>query len=239
MTGARTIVIAAFGALAFVANASAADMPQLRPVEVVPAMDLAGWYLRADLGYRGTMIRRSETPGPFANPVTNDLDGTFWGGVGAGFKWHQIRTDLTVDATPPATYTGSGGGAAASARIQTFTGLANAYYDIGTWWRVTPYIGAGIGLAHVRVSDYQSLTTPPLSNVDTFGRTNMAWALMAGLNYQFWRNLSVDVGYRFLDQGDALTGTDASGALVLKDLQSHEVRIGLRWMYGAPWAYTH
>ena len=239
MASTKTLVVAMVGALAFVANASAADMPQWRPVEVVPVMDLAGWYLRADLGYRGTLIQRAESPAALPSPVTNDLDGQFWGGVGAGFKWHQIRTDLTLDATTPATYTGSGGGAAANAHIQTFTSLANAYYDIGTWRRVTPYIGAGIGLAHVRVSDYQSLTTPPLSTVDTVGRTNMAWALMAGLNYQAWRNLSVDVGYRFLDQGDAVTGTDASGTLVMKDLQSHEVRIGLRWMYSAPWAYTH
>src|SRR4051794_39582917 len=120
MAGSKTLVVAMVGALAFVANASAADMPQWRPVEVVPVMDLAGWYLRADLGYRGTMIRRAESPAALPVPVDNNLDGQFWGGVGAGFKWHQLRTDLTLDATTPTSYTGSGGGAAATARIQTF-----------------------------------------------------------------------------------------------------------------------
>jgi opacity protein-like surface antigen len=234
------LVIAAVGTLAFVANARAADPPQWKPpVEirtVMPSMDLAGWYLRADIGYRNTTINGATTTVGFPVPTDNHLSNSFAGGVGAGFKWRQIRTDLTAD-YGAMDYTGTGGGADARARIQTITGLANAYYDIGTWWGVTPYVGAGAGFAHVRVSDYRSVTTPPLSNVGSFARYNFAWALMAGMNYQFLRNLNVDLGYRFLDQGAAETATDASGSLMLKNLRSHELRIGLRWMYDAPWAY--
>ena len=31
--------------------------------------------------------------------------------------------------------------------------LANAYVDLGTWWCITPFIGAGVGGA--RVCDYR------------------------------------------------------------------------------------
>jgi opacity protein-like surface antigen len=242
MPSLRAFVTAAAGALAFVANAHAADMPQwyppVRTVEPVTASS-SGWYLRADIGYRATSIKSAAGAPGFPAPTDNSLDGTFWGGVGAGFKWGSVRTDLTVDYGSDTNYTGSNGAASATARIQTITGLANFYYDIGTWRRITPYLGAGAGIARVSLSDYQSTTIPPLSNVGNFGSFNFAWALMAGANYQLSSNLSVDVGYRFLDQGDAKTATDTIGSLTLMKLQSHEARIGLRWMYDSPSSYMH
>ncbi len=32
--------------------------------------------------------------------------------------------------------------------------LANAYVDLGTWWCVTPFIGAGVGGARVTMANY-------------------------------------------------------------------------------------
>ena len=32
--------------------------------------------------------------------------------------------------------------------------LANAYVDLGTWWCVTPFVGAGVGVAHIRSPDF-------------------------------------------------------------------------------------
>lgn len=236
------LVVALAGAIAFSATARAADPPGSKlPPEirtVVPTMDLSGWYLRADAGYRATTSKEAVATAGFPPPTDNRVGNSFYGGIGAGFKWGQIRTDLTADYGSEASYTGTGAAAAATARIQTITGLVNAYYDIGTWWGFTPYIGAGAGVARVTVSEYQSLTTPPLSSVGSNGRYNFAWALMTGVNYQLLRNLSVDVGYRFLDQGDAKTGSDLSGSLLLKNLQSHEARIGLRWIYYSPSSFT-
>lgn len=243
MARLRALVAATVGALAFTATARAADPPQWTPPPdiqraVTPVALSPSWYLRADFGYRIHTINGASTAIGFPAPIDNQLGNSFAGGVGAGFKWRQLRTDLTVDYGADATYTGTGGGADASAKIRTITGLANFYYDIGTWWGFTPYIGAGAGVAHVRMFDYQSATTPPLSNVAGFGRYNIAWALMAGVDYQFLPNLSVDFGYRFLDQGAAQTATDASGNLTLDKLQSHEFRVGLRWMYDSPSSYA-
>jgi opacity protein-like surface antigen len=237
MASLRTLIVASAGAVSFIAAAGAADMPGYPPVRTVAPAPVSGWYVRADFGYRSTSIKSAVSAAGFPELTDNQLDGSFWGGVGFGFKWGQLRTDITADYGSEADYTGRGGLNSATARIQTATGLANLYYDIGSWWRVTPYIGAGAGVAYTTVSQYQSATIPPLSNVGNLSTYNFAWALMAGANYQFTPRMSVDLGYRFLDQGDARTGSGAFGELTLKKLQSHELRIGLRWMYDAPGAY--
>jgi opacity protein-like surface antigen len=230
-------VTACVGAAACAATVHAADMPGSWPPPT-PVMDeVSGWYLRGDIGYRGTTIRDAATAIGFPVPIDNHLDGSYWGGLGVGIKWGKLRTDLTADYGAEMDYSGANGAATASARIQTITSLANIYYDIGTWWGITPYIGAGAGFAYVRTSDYQSATIPPLSNAESFERYNFSWAVMAGESYQVTPSLSVDAGYRFIDQGDAKTATTASGDLTLHALQSHEFRIGLRWMYDNPSAY--
>ncbi len=32
--------------------------------------------------------------------------------------------------------------------------LANAYLDLGTWWCITPFIGAGVGVANLTIANY-------------------------------------------------------------------------------------
>ena len=237
-----TFVTATVGALASMASARAADLPrQVAPVEtrwVAPVPQVFTWYLRADLGFRANSVSDAVTSAGFPALTDNPVGNSAFGGAGAGFKLRQIRTDLTIDYSSEATYTGSGPAAAASVKVQAITGLANVYYDFGTWWRVTPYIGAGAGVARLNLSDYRSVTNPPLTGVENNSVNNFAWALMGGVNYPVLPNLSVDVGYRFLDQGDVRTAADASGHLTLKNLRSHEARIGVRWIYAAPYAFT-
>jgi len=234
------IVTAAVGALASVAGAHAADLPRQVPIEtrwVAPPQPFT-WYLRADVGYRASWVQQAVTSTGFPQLTDNQVGDSAFGGLGAGFKWRQLRTDLTIDYGSEATYTGSGPLAAATARIQAITGLANVYYDFGTWWRVTPYVGIGAGVARLTLSDYRSVTNPPLIAAGNNPVNNFAWALMAGASYPVFPNLSVDLGYRFLDQGDVRTVADTSGHLTLKSLKSHEARIGVRWLYAAPSAFT-
>lgn len=238
----RVLLTAAVGGLAFTATGHAADPPQWAPPELIrtvaPATaQLGGWYLRADVGYRWNSLSDAVTRAGFPVPTNNQVDNSVAAGLGAGFKWGHMRADLTGDYGFTTNYVGTGGRAFATARIQTMTALGNGYYDIGTWWGITPYIGAGAGVAEVRTSDYHSVTTPPLSPVGSLARFNFAWAAMAGASYQLLPNVSVDAGYRFLNQGDAKIAANASGSLRLDKLLSHEVRLGLRWSYDAPWVY--
>ena len=195
----------------------------------------SNWYLRGDLAYRFNAVNRALATGTAVAPDDNTLDGSFGGGFGFGFKVDSLRADLTFDYAPAAGYRGTAAsGGMASAKVQSSTALFNLYYDIGTWNRITPYIGAGAGFGYVRTSDYQSTLSPQATTPETFGRVNFAWGLMTGASYALTNDLLVDVGYRYLGVGDAETGGNAASGLVLKKIAAHEIRAGVRWMFQTP-----
>ena len=85
--------------------------------------------------------------------------------------------------------------------------LGNLYFDFDTGTSFTPYIGAGAGYGWASVDNG--------SDLDGF-----AFALMAGVGFDFSENLTLDVGYRFRELMD-------SGP----DVMSHEVLAGLRFEF--------
>jgi len=121
-------------------------------------------------------------------------------------------------------------------------GLINGYLDLGTWACVTPFIGAGVGFANIRIDHFRDL------NVETGGggwsqpstQTNFAWALQAGLAYKVTPNFAVELSYRYLNVGNASTGiliNDNPGQgspneppITFNKIQSHDIMLGVRWM---------
>jgi opacity protein-like surface antigen len=235
-------IVAVAGALCVqAAGVMAADMPNTLPpaydpprAVVLPArpFDLnTGWYLRGDLGYTLGRIGSATSASPFPDPIDSKLTGSFMAGVGAGIKTQWLRTDVTVDYTAPMKYEGTVLTTKdTTAKISAASALFNGYLDLGTWYRVTPYIGAGAGAAYVTASDYSG-PAPPFTGDTTHKQWNFAWAVMAGFGYAIAPNLMVDVGYRYIDFGDARTNADALGAMTFRDVSAHEVRVGLRWSF--------
>jgi opacity protein-like surface antigen len=169
-------------------------------------------------------------------------------GVGVGYKFNDyLRTDLVLDYETPAKFRGSlwcqttpcgGGGYFDSERVKisAWSGLVNVYADLGNFHGIIPYIGAGAGASYLKtssvVSSNQNSTGPKYPSGD--GKWNFAWALMAGVEYPISDRLSLDLGYRYLNLGDAQTGyvTDSYGQstrMDYKDITAHEVRVGLRY----------
>ena len=126
--------------------------------------------------------------------------------------------------------------------LTSYDVLINGYVDLGTWYRVTPYVGAGVGLSfgHYQTSasyvqangvPYQVSFTDPAYGAtfyENYNRTssgtyyNVAFALMAGIAIDVYDHTKLDIGYRFLDLG-SIPGV--SGKLTF-----NEVRAGLRYM---------
>ncbi len=169
-------------------------------------------------------------------------------GVGVGYKFNDyLRTDLTLDYETPAKFRGSlwcetscgstGYFNTERAKIDAWSALANVYADLGDFHGIKPYVGAGAGVSYLTTSSVQS------SNKDTSGpnprgdsKWNFAWALMAGVEYPLSDRLSLDLGYRYLNLGDARTGAVSDGSnpkestrMEYKDITAHEVRVGLRY----------
>jgi opacity protein-like surface antigen len=122
--------------------------------------------------------------------------------------------------------------------------MANAYLDLGTWWCLTPYIGAGVGGAFNRITGVQDLGINSSGTVG-FGLTSadasnwdLAWNAQAGLTYNVNNNFKVDFSARYLHLGSPETAVvtcqntgSCPGAFYnLNNTNSWDFRIGLRWM---------
>lgn len=107
------------------------------------------------------------------------------------------------------------------AKIGVQTLLVNAYVDMPNSSSFTPYIGAGAGMAFIDVEGISM----GMSASDT--ARVPAGQLGLGCSYAFNRNVSVDIGYRFV----IMRNTDASCDSIRLNLQKnymHQAMLGLR-----------
>jgi opacity protein-like surface antigen len=252
--------------------AQAADLlPPPPPMEPAPMMsaDFSGWYLRGDVGMaiQSGNLSPSISPNPligapadafnsFYNP---SLSASALFDVGVGYQINNwLRFDVTGEYRAKAHFHGQ--------QVATFGGiilpddyhasksewlfLANAYVDLGTWWCVTPFIGAGVGGSYNKISSFTDIGATQVGATilsTTYGndasKFNFAWAVYAGLAYQVTPSFTVELAYRYLNLGSATTGPTNSfdGVTVVNgtpfqfnNLTSQDIKLGVRWMFGEP-----
>jgi opacity protein-like surface antigen len=221
-----------------------------------------GWYLRGDIGVANQKLRRlsnSEIEAPDRVPITKvhaNFGPGMSAGAGVGYRFNNwLRMDATgefrqakLDALSsyPSGVGFTAGTFAFSAKKNAFVGLVNTYIDLGTWHGVTPFVGAGIGFAAINIHDF-TLTNVQQGAVYYGGRgnrTNFAWALHAGAAIEVSDRLALELGYRYLNMGDAghgapLRDSISKGKIVdapwmLRRMESHDIRVGMRWMLAEP-----
>jgi opacity protein-like surface antigen len=257
------------GAAAMVSTAAyAADLgPPPPPYQYqAPAavLEQSAWYLRGDVGV-GILdyseFDHDQTNSSFVWPaswtiVQKDIQDTTILGFGVGYELNNwLRFDVTGEYRTKALFKAKGsytefcpgGGICFDINEGNYSAavfMANAYVDLGTWWCLTPYIGAGVGGAYNRITGIEDLG---LENIYSpgFGYApldsaswNLAWNVQAGLTYNVSNNFKVDFSWRYLNLGSPQSAvvncqnTDACpGAFyTLKDMTSQDFRIGLRWM---------
>lgn len=163
-----------------------------------------------------------------------DITGEYRGSITArgtyfGFE-NSTRTPCTLLGTSGACtlYQNSFPGKISSAAL-----MLNGYLDLGTWYGLTPYVGAGIGIArnsttgftdsglNVTGTGVNANGLPIVGGIATQGGTTgivaispirdrssyaFAYALMAGLAYDVSPNLKLEFGYRYMNYGSANTG---------------------------------
>ncbi|MGN6551261.1 MAG: outer membrane protein [Pararhizobium sp.] len=253
------------GLLLGVTAAGAADLYEPQPApqpyaEPAPAADASGWYLRGDVGYTFNESRGGYyfPGGAYKSFDSVDLDNAWSLGGGIGYQINRyLRTDFTADYSFDSGFKGHsvcGAGCYSNdtANLHMLSLLANAYVDLGTWYRVTPYVGAGIGGTYVDFGKFTSATHCGGgaacgggafdSSFDYDGRSDwrFTYALMAGASVDITCNLKFDAGYRFRrvsgggvsdDIVDPSSG-NAYGRSYDKGMNIHEVRGGLRYTFG-------
>ena len=256
--------------------AMSADLIVEPPIvdEVLP---FKGWYIRGDFGYN--INRQADdielSPIEVCDPIggcvllgepgfdSYDLDDGFSVGLGVGAHLNQfVRWDITADAifggSVHAELDNLGDPAGDPTQFSTFEGdmtvvtvLTSLYADVGTYAGITPYVGAGIGFAHVDYSDAtktECLSPPvPSGSTTTCGSAvdpgavieetslhgdsslRLAWALSAGAAYNFNENVAIDGGYRFvrIDEGPFTTDSGSKDG----GIDMHQIRIGARYKF--------
>ena len=206
-------------------------------------------YFRGDVGYSwstdpSAKFTQTDGGGLFVTEAANGtMDNTWLAGVGLGcgsaprgirgelmFDW---RGDRDVSATLAAPL-----GGIAHTSVQTSTIMFNAYYDLGKWDRVVPYLGAGVGFAHNKTDDVSFTGNTLLNRIEGDDKWSLAWSLMAGLGWQISERAVLDIGYRYIDMGNVQSGrVDNTGfafnpPLRIDDLGAHEFKVGLRYHFG-------
>ncbi|WP_029583410.1 outer membrane protein [Bradyrhizobium sp. URHD0069] len=260
--------VAAGAASLLSSMAFAADMAIMPPPMYAPppVEDFGGWYLRGDIGFSNQRVKRLDN----ARDVTTtssvqnlgfNTAGIF--GLGVGYKFNNwFRADVTGEyrgnsqffGTDAITFPGGFGTNTYHATKSEWVVLANAYVDLGTWWCITPFIGAGVGGARVSIANFtdQGITNngggalPGLAFGDNVSKWNLAWALHAGVAYKVTPNFTVELAYRYLDMGNGLTGDlrtfDGTNAMVnpttFKNITSHDLKLGVRWDLENPPVYA-
>jgi opacity protein-like surface antigen len=173
-------------------------------------------------------------------------------GLGVGYR---INEHLRVDATLAhrGTFEADEQGTIYGADVRgtssgsAITGMINAYGDIATVGIFTPYVGAGIGLSQNKLKGLKGTWNDGTDTgaVSTDGKTttSFAWQVGAGTAVSLTDNLSLDVGYRFLNIGaykssDSISAQNTPYGDITLPLTSqkqkeyaHEVQMGLRYAF--------
>jgi len=249
----RSIVLGGLALAAVPAVAMAADIPP-PPVYYTPPPPVevpTNWYFRLDVGvkdYRPPSITFDapnlgyEVPGA-GEFILEDISTTGVIGFGIGRDFGAFRADITLDYEWPGHIEGrlycvgcpndpTDEYSWEFADLSVWSLLFNGYIDFGSLGGpITPYIGAGIGVATLRTSNVTfenpNNTTGQWEGMRTW---NLAWALMAGAAFEVTNRLSIDLNYRFVHLGTAMAMTTINGGtpIVYSNISAHEFRVGFR-----------
>lgn len=258
----RRLPLLAFAAATlFIAPAvQAADMaPVLRAsAPTVEPVATGGWYLRGDIGLgTQTASRWHYNPNPPTGITTatyqHTLSSTMFIGAGIGYAFNSwFRADATLEYRSGGRFTGrdilAGPGGnfenVLHSNMSSLVAMLNGYIDLGTWWGITPYVGAGVGYAWNRLSPTFDTgvvvgvgAASGVINGGTMG--NFAWSLMAGMAWDVSASTKIELGYRYLNMGHFRSGapcplcTTAVVNYQIRDVVAHDIKIGLRYAFGA------
>lgn len=260
-----------FGAAAYacagVTAGIAADMPFYEP-EPTPQTKVefgTGWYIRGDLAYANDSMPAIL---PDLTIASTARQSTFSAGLGFGYKFNNwIRADLIGDYRQPNKASGVSGTRICTTQLTTINNfptvtatdqctafgsasvwrwdlLQNVYIDLGTWYGLTPYVGAGAGMSFTQAKSTKNwfMSNGVAYHVNTDGfyynwdsatqnlTYQFAWALMAGVAYQMTDNAFLDIGYRFVNLGTYTATSAVTGFTTKKSDNAQEFRFGVRYM---------
>ncbi len=225
----KTLLLSGVAACLFVTNANAFNFQQYVSVK--------GLYNNMSNDDKYNIIDIHDDGRPTdVKSGTFDFDDNVWGvGLAYGVKTGAVRTELELNLHQDAKGYHPGEDRD-EIKLENNSLMFNAYYDIDTGTKFTPYIGAGLGA--VRLKTDAKATDHYYNRVVSYGKskTNFAWQVGAGISYAAMDNIAVDFGYRYVDNGsytfsnryDPREGDTSREKL---ETTSHELYLGARYSF--------
>lgn len=209
-----------------------------------------GLYMRGDLG--ASLQRTGMRPSTFSSGVAGfqqdslDMSRASMVGIGIGYQIAEWwRMDLTADYRSGdfisrVSYTS--GSDVYRTDVHSSLILVNSYFEAGSWFDVTPYIGLGIGYTRNVTGRMTIADNGVHGGGSGQGATTnaLALSLAAGLAWEMSERIKLDIGYRYLHLGSintgalicATSGTPCNGGSQTARLSGHDLRAGLRYALG-------
>ena len=157
------------------------------------------------------------------------------GAIGHDFGNVRLEAELGFrqNSAKAVTVTNAGGlpgvvSGPATGKVQAMSYMANLLYDFDFGSKVTPYIGAGAGVAHIKLNNLTSggaIAGPSSDNV-------FALQGIVGLAYTLSSKVDLTLDYRYFFASDDPTFTDALGRKFSAGYGNHAIMAGLTFRFG-------
>ncbi|MEO0754071.1 MAG: outer membrane beta-barrel protein, partial [Pseudomonadota bacterium] len=204
-----------------------------------------GWYVRGDVGYAFDGVADYDVQDVVIGSIAGDADlgdGLLGLGLGAGYEFGngfrlegvvgnrqgELEPDQAFNQNIPWIDNGDNVVAyapGADGYISFTDVMLNGVLDFKNDSTITPYLGAGLGVARVKAKAYSAVGalvstgtgTPVVDstfNANGFNETEtgFAWQGLAGVGIQMTDNLTLDLGYNYFTvEGLGMGGNDAVG----------------------------
>jgi opacity protein-like surface antigen len=186
-------------------------------------------YFKADVGGNVTEdIKLLEFFGPVTSGSKIKLDPGMRFGVTAGYDvcdWFAFEGELGIFANKISGITDAT--RIDDAYFENLPFLVNAKFHLPYWYRVSPYIGAGVG-GTASVLDVDHITINDVTLHGNDAEVAFAWQALAGLRVMINKHMGVSVEYRyFVADGVRWHADDAFGT------SSDEARFGHSYTHSA------
>lgn len=223
------VLLLAGVACLFSANANAFDFKQY--------VSLKGLYsmMSNDDKYHSVDVHDDERPTD-VNSGKFDFDDDVWGvSLAYGVKKGALRGELELNLHQDAKgyYPGEDRD---RIKLENNSLMFNAYYDIDTGTKFTPYVGAGLGAVRLKTESKVAYHHDDTTLSYGKSKNNFAWQLGTGVSYAATDNVVIDCGYRYVDYGsyvfsDRYDPREGDTSKEKLESKSHELYFGVRYFF--------
>ena len=159
--------------------------------------------------------------------------GSFAGGYQYGNGW-RVEGEYTLPKTD--TFTSGSTAFPTSSNVHYIEAqrlMANVYRDFAITDTVSVYGSAGLGITRIKSSGWQG---PEARQYNVGRQDNLSWSLGAGVAYKAMDQLTLDLGYRYVNMGRTESGWNAfpnarglQDEKMIANLGSSEIYLGARY----------